>query len=112
MKLHTIDEKDRIIFLAWQGQNASTGTPNVTTNRMSFFGELVAFKSREKRNEYCDNWNHRHNTYPKAVNYKTGRSYCLGMSVRDYEEHILHLSYYDEEQAVWEADREESMHGL
>lgn len=75
-------------YLAWVGQNATTGTPNPTTGRMSLWGDLHAFNTKAERDEFCDKWNDRHNTYPVKTNRKDARQYFLGMTMASYNENI------------------------
>ena len=37
------------LFLAWVGQNATTGTPNPLTGRMNKYGTLHVFSSKKLR---------------------------------------------------------------
>lgn len=78
-------------YLAWIGQNATSGSPNSVTGRMSMHGDLHAFSTKENRDEFCDTYNHLCNRYPIAVSRNSARKYHLGMSVRDYNEHIDQL---------------------
>lgn len=78
-------------YLAWVGQNATTGNPNRITGYCSKWGELHAFNTRKERDDFCDTYNNRHNCYPQKTNRKDARQYFLGMTVRDYNEHVEYI---------------------
>lgn len=40
------------VYLAWIGQNATTGTPHHLTDRLSMYGNLRAFSTKEQRNNF------------------------------------------------------------
>ena len=81
------------IHYAWIGQNATTGTPNYITGRLSKYGNVLAFSSRLLRDNYVDNFYNQNNPseYAVKVNKKSGRAYNLGMSVFNYEEYLRNL---------------------
>ena len=83
-----------MIYLAWVGQNAIIGTPNRITGYCNKFGTLHAFISKAERDAFCDRWNDQHNSYPVPVNRKTARKYFLGMTVRDYLDHVNVVECY------------------
>jgi len=76
-------------FLLWIGQNATTGRPNRLTGHYSNYGRFVKFNSISERSAFVDQWRSNNpSEFCKIVNRKTARQYCLGMSVRDYNEYI------------------------
>jgi len=81
------------IHYAWIGQNATTGTPNYITGRLSKHGNMLAFSSRLLRDNYVDNFYNQNNPseYAVKVNKKSGRAYNFGMSVCNYEEYLKYL---------------------
>ena len=72
-------------YYAWTDGHATTGTPNQTTGRHSCYGEITAFTTKESRDAFCDQFDHRYNTYPEPISKSRLRSKCLGSSVRDFE---------------------------
>lgn len=77
-------------YYAWVGQNATTGSPNPKTGRMSMFGTLYRFDKKSDRDGYVDDYfnNENPSEYAVKVNKATARTYCLGMSVADYEDYL------------------------
>lgn len=74
-------------YLAWVGQNATWGTPHPVTGRYSMFGDLHAFETKKERDQFCDEWNHRHNTYPVPTNRKEAKArYFAGVSQATFNE--------------------------
>lgn len=82
-------------WYAWVGQNASTGRPNEITGRMSMYGRNLVFRTKSDRDEFVDDFYNHSNPSEFAVkcSKKQLRSYNLGESVRDFEEHLTQLSY-------------------
>lgn len=73
-------------YLAWVGQNASTGTPNPKTGRMNKYGTLHVFSSKVLRDKFCDQYNDRHNCYPVKTTRKEAKiKYCAGQSQHDFD---------------------------
>ena len=79
-------------YLLFVGQNASTGTPNLKTGYMSFYGNTLRFSSIKKRTKYINNHNF---TINDTIISTDVRRYNLGMSVNDYNEHIQLLDFTD-----------------
>lgn len=77
-------------YFLWVGQNATTGHPNKTTGNMSLYGEFIAFKDKDQRDDYYNNF--RSNGYDKCVKCTatTGRQYKLGLTVYGYYELLAH----------------------
>jgi hypothetical protein len=91
MNLDQIKNNAKKHFYVWVGQNATTGAPNRLTGHLSFYGDFIAFKTKQQRDEYFDNWrrvNPSERCFKCTAN--TGRQFKLGMSVYDYWCH-LHL---------------------
>lgn len=75
---------------AWVGQNATTGSANRITGKMSMFGDFYCFATVEDRDDFVDNYfDYNGNKFAKKCNIKTGRQYALGMT---QIEHVQHLS--------------------
>jgi len=83
-------------YYAWVGQGATTGTPNKNTGFYSMCGDVIAFDSRKARDNYCEQYSERHNSYPVPTSRRDARQYHLGMSVYDYNEYIdtLVVNFY------------------
>jgi hypothetical protein len=87
-------------FYAWVGQNATTGTPNPVTGRMSLYGKNYKFDNRADRDAFVDNYyDHNGNNSAVKCNMKTLRSYNLGSSVYNFETDIenTEIMGYDHE---------------
>lgn len=78
-------------FYAWVGQNASTGRPNPITGNYSMYGSVRAFKYRSDRDQYvADYYDPNGNNFAVAGSFSSLRRFHLGMSVRDYAEHVAY----------------------
>lgn len=68
------------------GQNASTGSPNPNTGRMSFFGSIYAFKTRKDALDFADD---HYSPYAQDIiavgGVTTMRKYCQGSTVRNFK---------------------------
>jgi hypothetical protein len=74
-------------FYAWVGQNATTGTPNPVTGRMSMYGDNYVFDNKADRDEFVENYyDPNGNKHAVACTYRELRSYNLGSSVQDFNE--------------------------
>jgi hypothetical protein len=73
-------------YYVFKGQNATWGNPNPKTGRCSTFGELKAFTTRAKRDEYCDNVRLDGYEFVQKCNKKTARQFFLGVSVAVYDD--------------------------
>ena len=89
-------------YLAFKGQNATTGTPNLSTGMCSMYGDLIAFSSKRKRDRYvAEYYDNNPSVFVAAVSKKQARDYCLGLSMHDYNEYIRFVElnadecYYD-----------------
>lgn len=80
-------------YLAWVGQNATTGSANEKTGRMSMFGDYKIFETKKERDSFVNEFYNSSNPseFAKKCTKRTGRKYSLGMTVRDYENHIDEL---------------------
>ena len=90
-----MNEKDYFVF---DGQNASTGTPNEITGRMSFYGHFLKFKTKKEAKDYVDHY--RGYDICRAGTRNTLRKYDLGSSVLDYNFNLDQMDYttdYDPE---------------
>ncbi len=77
-------------YYLFKGQNATTGKPNPTTGKMSYYGELLAFSTKQARDEYHENfYNHSNpSEFTKKCSRTTARGYFLGMSVDSFKEYL------------------------
>ena len=76
-------------YLAFNGQNATTGTPNRLTGLSSMYGDIIAFTSKDNRDRYvAEYYDNNPSVFVVAVNRKQARGYNLGMSMYDYNEYI------------------------
>lgn len=76
-------------YYAFVGQNASTGRPHPQTGKYDTWGKLRAFSSRKERDEHVDNfYSNNPSEFAVKCNKSSARQFFLGMSVRDYEEHL------------------------
>ena len=87
------------LYLAFVGdKNCSTGTPNKVSCRMSRYGTVKVFQSKQKRDQFCDKYNHTFNMYPIACNRKSAWSkFCAGQSYNDFLYDIIRTDYSDSE---------------
>ena len=85
------------LFLAWVGQNATTGAPNPLTGRMNKYGTLHVFSSQKLRDKFCDQYDYSFNCYPVPTNKKEAKSlYCAGQSQYNFDRDLLCTSYSDD----------------
>ena len=70
----------------WVGQNATTGQPHPITGKMSMYGSLLKFKTRQQAREYADNYYNHCNPseYAVAGTVNALRKYHQGMSWYNY----------------------------
>ena len=87
------------LYLAFVGdKNCSTGEPNKKSGRMSRYGIIKIFQSKIKRDQFCDQYNHKFNMYPIACNKKSAWSqFCAGQSYNDFLYYIFRTDYSDDE---------------
>lgn len=65
---------------------------------MSRYGTIKAFKSKQKRDQFCGQYNHRYNMYPIACNKKSAWSrFCAGQSYKEFLDDIERTDYSDSE---------------
>lgn len=85
------------LFMAWVGQNATTGAANLLTGRMSKYGTLHVFSSKKLRDKFCDQYDYSFNCYPVPTNKKEAKSlYCAGQSQYNFDRDLLCTSYSDD----------------
>jgi len=73
-------------YYAWAGQNASCGTPNITTGRMNMYGDNYVFSCKKEREEFVENYRSDNpSEFCVSCSKAELRSYNLGLSVRDFE---------------------------
>lgn len=83
------------------GQNASTGRPNLITDRYSFWGTVYKAESKKTAIDYADQcWDPSSTNKCVAGGKATMRQFCLGQSVRDFEFDLQNAEtvYWDEEE--------------
>lgn len=85
------------LYLAFVGcKNTSTGEPNKKTGRMSRYGTIKVFRSKVKRDAFCNSYNHRYNMYPIACNKKSAwQQFCAGQSYNNFLYDIVRTEYSD-----------------
>ena len=76
-------------YYAFEGQNASDGSPHPITGRMSFYGKIICFDTFADRKKYIE----RHASQSTQDILVAGskynlRRFCLGMSVAAYNEYL------------------------
>jgi hypothetical protein len=95
-------------WYAWVGQNASTGTPNPNTGRMSMYGDNHKFRTRKERDDFVDDYYDRNgNKYAIKCSRQQLRGCNLGMTVRDFDNHIdveMDWTAYNESTQRWEKE--------
>jgi len=87
-------------FYAWVGQNASCGTPNQITGRMSMYGDNIVFSCKEDRDRFVDEFTSDNpSEYVVKCSLRKLRSYNLGCSVSNFEDNLRYLEYgyFDDE---------------
>jgi len=83
-------------YMAWVGQNATTGQPHPITGRMSKWGDLYIFKSKKSRDEFCGKWDNINNVYPVPTNRKEAKvKYFAGMTQHKYDMMIDTADWYE-----------------
>ena len=81
-------------FYAWVGQNASCGTPNPVTGRMSMYGDNMVFKSKADRDRFVDEFSSDNpSVYAVKCSLRKLRGYNLGCSVRDFEDDLNYCEH-------------------
>lgn len=86
-----MNKKDYFVF---DGQNASTGTPNKITGRMSFYGHYLKFKTKKEAAEYAEkNETGFAGDILVAGTRNTLRKYDFGSSVLDYNYYLDQMDY-------------------
>jgi len=78
-------------YFVFDGENASTGTPNVITGEMSFYGNTYKFKCKKDAVDYVNEY--RGYEICKAGTARTLRKYNLGSSVINYLEDLALRDY-------------------
>ena len=88
-------------FYAWVGQNATTGSPNTQTGRMTMFGGYCKFRKRKERDKFVDEfYSHNPGEFAVRCNIQSGRQYCLGWSLEEYYQELSSLDCADD--MTWE----------
>lgn len=80
-------------YLAWVGQNATTGQPHPITGNYSMYGWLHWFPTKKERDEFVDNFYNHNNPseYAVATNKKEAKAkYFAGMTQVVYDEYVEH----------------------
>lgn len=88
---------DGVTFV-FVGQNATTGSPNPITGRLSYWGEFIGFKRRDDAKRYVDEFRSNGFDFVVMGTYRTLRKYKLGSSVYHYLESLCFcpILSYDE----------------
>lgn len=91
-------------YYVFKGQNASTGVPNKKTGRMSFFGSILKFDSKNDALKFVDEHDRGYaQQLCIAGTKKTMRKYCLGMTVKNIEECLSYIEITKKNDAgCWE----------
>lgn len=75
--------------MGWVGSNATYGIPHPQTGLCSVWGELYIFRTKKERDQFCDTWCNRYNSYPVPTNKKEAKSkYFAGLSKFAYDNMI------------------------
>lgn len=90
-------------YYAWQGQNASTGSPHPITGRMSMYGQNLKFQTKEERDEYVEDfYDQNGNEFCVACSLRTLRGYNLGTSMFNFEHDLACSDYmWKDEEGRW-----------
>jgi hypothetical protein len=94
-------------FYAWVGQNASCGTPNLVTGRMSMYGTNYKFRTKGERDQFVDEHHDPNgNNFAVACSVRDLRGYNLGQSVQQFEDDLVQSPYlvYDDDRNEWIED--------
>ena len=78
-------------YYVFDGENATTGEVNRNNGKMSNFGFVLKFRSKQDAVNYVNHY--RGFGLCVAGTRQKMRGYCLGMSVRNFEEHLLMIDY-------------------
>lgn len=93
------------MHLLFIGQNATTGTPNRNTGRLSNYGAYLKFDSKKERDGYYNELRSSSSSelYVKC-GAKSGRLYSLGSTVKQYRDHLQHIptTFYNETLDCWD----------
>ena len=82
-------------YYVFNGGNASTGSPNLNTGLLSYYGEILLFKSKKQAINYV---NYSRSTGIVIASTKTKmRKYCQGMSTQNFNEYLKYLNYTENE---------------
>lgn len=82
-----------MLFYAYRGENTSIGEPNKQTGLYSTYGDIIAFTTRAKRDRYVSEYSDSGNpsVYAKACTKHDTRGYCLGSTVRGFNDHLEYI---------------------
>lgn len=75
-------------FYAYVGQNATTGTAHATTGKFSMYGDIIAFSTIDKRDQFVAEYSDTNN-YAEKCNRNTARKYCLGITVENFNDWVI-----------------------
>jgi hypothetical protein len=87
----------------FRGQNASTGTPNEKTGRMSMYGTIYKFENRADAVSFAGESGPCHTLIVVGGKARM-RDLCLGLSMQQFEAHLadcVESPYWDEDLGVW-----------
>ena len=86
-------------YLAFVGQNATTGTPHPITGRMSMYGTLKAFSKRSDRDQFVEGFITNGYEFCASCNKFSARKYHMGMSMYVYNQ-VLDYAISEADQAI------------
>lgn len=78
-------------YLAWVGQNATTGQPHPITGNYSMYGGLEWFPTKKERDSFVENYYNHNNPsqYAVATNKKEAKGkYFGGMMQWQFDEYV------------------------
>lgn len=82
-------------YLAWVGQNATTGTPHKVTGNMSMYGKLVSFDKKTDRDVFVDGfYSNNPSEFARKTNAKEAKTlYLAGLTQNQFDEYLQHVEF-------------------
>lgn len=85
-------------YYVFVGQNATTGQPNPITGRLSYYGNIIAFRDKAIAKAYVNNfYSNNSSEFAKAGTAKTLRKYKQGQTMFNYYSDLCMLDCQDNE---------------